>query len=60
MTRRSWQRGEIYLEDDETIAFITKKPFRLQPPPPPRYSKLHTGTREDKNVPATTDASEKA
>jgi hypothetical protein len=31
------RRGEIYLEDeDEDSVFVVKKPFYLQPAPPPR------------------------
>jgi hypothetical protein len=30
------RRGEIYLEDEDAL-FIVKKPFYLQPAPPPRY-----------------------
>lgn len=30
------RRGEIYLEDEDTL-LIVEKPFYLQPAPPPRY-----------------------
>jgi len=33
-TRR--RRGEIYLQDSDAV-YIVKKPFYLQPAPPPRY-----------------------
>lgn len=31
------KHGAIYLEEDHTVAFIVKKPFKLQPAPPSRY-----------------------
>lgn len=40
--RRQRGRGEIYLEDDETVAFIVKKPVYLQQGPPPQYKVEYT------------------
>lgn len=40
--RRQQGRGEIYLEDDETVAFIVKKPVFLQQAPPPQYKVEYT------------------
>ncbi|TVY80779.1 hypothetical protein LSUE1_G005698 [Lachnellula suecica] len=34
---RRRKHGEIFLQDDETVAWIVKKPFLLQPAPPARY-----------------------
>jgi hypothetical protein len=34
---RRQQRGQIYLEDDETIAYVVKKPFILGSAPKPKY-----------------------
>lgn len=31
------RHGEIYLEDDETVAFIVKKPISVQADPLPEY-----------------------
>ena len=39
------RRGEIFLEDDETVAFIVKNPFRLQPAPPRGTRKYKIGVR---------------
>ena len=43
--RRNGRRGEIFLEEDETVAFIVKRPFHLQPAPKPRY-KIDVKERE--------------
>ena len=35
-TRRQ-RHGEIFLQDDKMVAWILKKPFKLQPAPPAKY-----------------------
>jgi hypothetical protein len=55
------RRGEIYLEDEDTL-FIVKKPFYLQPAPPPRYkpsSDRNQDSDSDPEVEYDSDAYEK-
>jgi len=44
-TRNRRRHGQIYLEDDETVAYIVKKPFQLQPAPSSRY-KIRTDSEK--------------
>jgi hypothetical protein len=51
-TRR--RRGAIYLEDEDTL-FVVKKPFYLQPAPPPRYKNSSPSSLQNENWDSDTD-----
>lgn len=45
-TRRRQHRGEIFLEDEESVACAVKKPFYLQPAPLSKYKTPLTPVQE--------------
>lgn len=49
-----FQRGEIYLEDDDEALYIVEKPITLQSPPLPE-SKLPTSQETPATQPAVED-----
>jgi len=44
--RRDPRRGEIFLEDDETVALVVKKPLCIQANSPPCFTTSEKGVAE--------------